>query len=230
MPVTLDRILIWGRPLDEYVDMFALSDEDLEKRFLDCASGPASFNASLTMRGGRIISLDPIYCLSSDEITGQINEAYKMIISQFEEEMKRTYAMDQYHNSVENYCQVHINAMKEFLYDYNEGLREGRYIHGSLPALPFKDEEFDIALCGNLLFIYGQVLSEEFHIQSIKELCRVSSEVRIYPLTEPLSSKKSRHLGPVLDRLSKDGYKAEIVKTPYKLKKDANEMLVVAAA
>ena len=93
MPVTLDRILIWGRPLDEYVDMFALSDEDLEERFLDCASGPASFNASLTMLGGSIISLDPIYCLSSDEITGRINEAYNMIIGQLKEAMTRNYSM-----------------------------------------------------------------------------------------------------------------------------------------
>ncbi|VVB69025.1 Uncharacterised protein [uncultured archaeon] len=209
--------------------MFALSEEDLEKRFLDCASGPASFNASLTMRGGRIISLDPIYCLSSDEITGRINEAYNMIIGQLKEMMMRTYSMDHYHNSLEEYCQVHINTMKEFLYDYNDGLREGRYLYGSLPKLPFKNGEFDIALCGNLLFAYSQVLSEEFHIQSIKELSRVSSEVRIFPITEAGIMKPSRHFEPVLDKLSKDGYKAKIVKIPYEIRKGANQMLVVTA-
>jgi hypothetical protein len=230
MPVTLDRILIWGRPFDEYMDMFALSDEDLEKRFLDCASGPASFNSSLTIRGGRVISFDPIYCLSNGKISSRINEAYNIITGQFEEAMMGNYSMEPYHNSFENYWQLHINAMKEFLWDYNDGQREGRYIHGSLPALPFKDKEFDIALCGNLFFIYGHVLSEEFHIQSIKELCRVSSEVRIYPLTELLSSKKSRYLEMILEELSEGAYQAKLVKTPYKLKKDANEMLVVTAA
>ena len=117
--------------------------------------------------------------------------------------------------------------MKEFLYDYNDGLGEGRYVNGSLPKLPFQEGRIRYCLCGNLLFIYGQVLSEEFHIQSIKELCRVSSEVRIYPLTGSLSSKRSIHLDPVLDKLSKDGYKAKIIKTHYKIKKDANEMLVI---
>ncbi|VVB64425.1 Uncharacterised protein [uncultured archaeon] len=227
MPVTVDRILIWGRPFDEYVEMFALSGEDLEKRFLDCASGPACFNASLTMRGGRIISVDPIYRLSSDEITSRINEAYNMIIGQLKENMA-DYSWDQYNNSADEYCQVHINAMKEFLYDYNDGLREGRYIHGSLPKLPFKDGEFDIALCGNLLFVYSKQLSEDFHIQSIKELCRVSSEVRIYPLME-VGIRKSRYLESVLDKLSKDGYKAKKVKIPFEFKKGANEMLVVTA-
>ncbi|MGA9100190.1 MAG: hypothetical protein WB392_14805 [Methanotrichaceae archaeon] len=227
MPVTLDRIIIWGRPFDEYVEMFTLSVEDLEKRFLDCASGPASFNASLTMQGGRIISIDPIYCLSSDEITSRINEAYNMLIGQLKENMG-DFSMGQYHNSADEYCQVHINAMKEFLYDYNDGLREGRYIYGSLPALPFKDGEFDIALCGNLLFTYSQQLSEDFHIQSIKELCRVSSEVRIFPLME-VGIRKSRYLESVLDKLSKEGYKAKKVKIPFEFKKGANEMLQIAA-
>jgi len=229
MPVTLDRIIIWGRPFGEYVEMFALSEEDLEKRFLDCASGPASFNASLAMRGGRITSLDPIYCLSSDEITGRINDAYNMLIGQLKENMG-DFSMGQYHNSADEYCQVHINAMKEFLYDYNEGLRECRYIHGSLPELPFKDNEFDIALVGNLLFVYSQQLSEEFHIQSIMELCRVSPEVRIYPLMEVGIRKPSRYLDSVLDKLSREGYRAKKVKIQYEFKKGANEMLQITAA
>lgn len=227
MPVTLDRILIWGRPFDEYVEMFGLSEEDLEKRFLDCASGPASFNASLAMHGGSIISVDPIYNLSSNEITSRINDAYNMLIGQLNENMG-DFSWDRYHNSADEYCQVHINAMKEFLYDYNEGLREGRYIFGSLPKLPFKDGEFDIALCGNLLFVYSQQLSEDFHLQSIKELCRVSSEVRIFPLLEA-GIRKSRYLEPVLDKLNKEGYEARKVKIPFEFKKGANEMLRVTA-
>ena len=133
-------------------------------------------------------------------------------------------------HSLEEYCQVHINAMKEFLYDYNDGLREGRYIHGSLPKLPFKDNEFDIALVGNLLFVYSQQLSEDFHIQSIMELCRVSPEVRIFPLMEVGIRKPSRYLEPVLDKLSKEGYRARKVKIQYEFKKGANEMLQITAA
>ncbi len=60
--------------------MFALSEGDLKKRILDCGGGPACFNASLAMRGGHVVSLDPIYCLSSNEITSRINEAYNLIM------------------------------------------------------------------------------------------------------------------------------------------------------
>jgi hypothetical protein len=198
----------------------------LKSDFWDCASGPACFNASLAMHGGRIISIDPIYRLSSDDITRRINEAHKILFGQIKKNME-DFSWDMFH-SADEYCQVHINAMKEFLYDYNDGLREGRYIYGSLPTLPFKDGEFDIALCGNLLFVYSQQLSEEFHIQSIKELCRVSSEVRIFPLQE-IGIKNPRYVESVLDKLRKEGYKAKKVKTPFEFRKGVNEMLQITA-
>lgn len=227
MAVILPKIILWGRPFDEYMEEFALSEEDLEKRFLDCAGGPASFNADLTKLGGRIVSIDPIYCLSSDEIRRQINEMTGTTLEQLKNN-KGDYSLGKYHNSVDEYFQVHMDAMDGFLSDYSNGLRDGRYINASLPALPFKDGEFDIALCSNLLFIYSLFLSEDFHLQSIKELCRVSSEVRIYPLME-FGLKMSRHLQPVLDKLSKDDYKIKRVKIPYEFKKGANEMLQITA-
>jgi hypothetical protein len=39
-----------------------------------------------------------------------------------------------------------MDAMKEFLSDYAAGIKEGRYVDASLPSLPFKDGEFDIAM------------------------------------------------------------------------------------
>ncbi|HKH12276.1 MAG TPA: hypothetical protein VKA73_14135 [Rubrobacter sp.] len=50
----------WGRSLDEYARMFALTPEDLRGRILDCAAGPASFNAEATAAGHRISSCDPL--------------------------------------------------------------------------------------------------------------------------------------------------------------------------
>jgi hypothetical protein len=46
MTFTLDSVVPWGRSFDEYVAMFALSEEDLGRRVLGCADGPASFNAA----------------------------------------------------------------------------------------------------------------------------------------------------------------------------------------
>lgn len=43
---------------------------------------------------------------------------------------------------------------------------------------------FDLAVCSHLLFLYSEHLSEDFHVESIKELCRVAGEARIFPLLE----------------------------------------------
>jgi hypothetical protein len=224
MSFTLYKIVPWGRSFDEYVAMFALSEEDLEKHILGCGDGPASFNCTLTRRGGHVISVDPVYHFSTDEIKGRINETYEEVI---EETRKNKHEFVWRHiSSVEELGRVRMEAMKEFLYDYPAGRKEGRYIDAGLPSLPFKNGAFDIALCSHFLFLYSEELSEDFHIQSIKELCRVSSETRIFPLLE-LGAKKSRHLESITDRLNQDGLAVTIEKVPYEFQKGGNEMMKI---
>jgi hypothetical protein len=55
----LEHVVPWGRSKDEYVRMFGLTDKDLSGRVLDCAGGPASFNAEATREGRRVVSCDP---------------------------------------------------------------------------------------------------------------------------------------------------------------------------
>lgn len=226
MTFTLNKVVPWGRSFDEYVAMFALSKEDLKKRILDCGSGPSSFNCILTGLGGHIISADPIYRFSSDEIRGRINETYEIILEQARIN-RNEFVWDRI-SSVEELGKVRMRAMNDFLSDYTAGIKEGRYVDASLPALPFGDGEFDIALCSHFLFLYSEQLSEDFHLQSIKELCRVSSEARIFPLME-FGIRRSRHLEAVIDRLSVDGFKALIERVPYEFQKGGNEMLRVTA-
>jgi hypothetical protein len=51
MPFTLDQIVPWGRSFDEYVRMFSLTPDDLDKNILGCGDGPASFNAAIRCCG-----------------------------------------------------------------------------------------------------------------------------------------------------------------------------------
>jgi hypothetical protein len=39
----LENVVPWGRSLTEYQAMFALSEEDLQKRILRCGDGPREF-------------------------------------------------------------------------------------------------------------------------------------------------------------------------------------------
>src|SRR5260370_8857487 len=74
----------WGRSLDEYRAMFALSEGDLQRRLLGCGDGPASFNAELTALGKprRLVSVDPLYLFTGPEIASRVEQTYETIISQ----------------------------------------------------------------------------------------------------------------------------------------------------
>ena len=61
MPFSIERVVPWGRSLDEYRAMFSLSEGDLTRRILGCGDGPASFNAELSARGGNVVSVDPLF-------------------------------------------------------------------------------------------------------------------------------------------------------------------------
>ncbi|MHB8368986.1 MAG: hypothetical protein ACYDBP_04740 [Leptospirales bacterium] len=82
MSFSLNEVVPWGRSFEEYVSMFSLSREDLAQDILGCADGPASFNTRLTKRGGRIVSVDPIYQFSRDEIERRIQETYGTVLEQ----------------------------------------------------------------------------------------------------------------------------------------------------
>lgn len=227
MAFTLKRVVPWGRSYGEYLAMFALSEEDLGKRILGCGDGPASFNCVMKRRGGRVVSVDPIYRFSADEIRGRINETYEEVMEQTRKN-KDEFVWRRI-SSVDELGKVRMSAMNDFLADYGSGLKEGRYVDAGLPALPFADREFDIALCSHYLFLYSEHLSADFHVRSIKELCRVASEARIFPLLE-LGSRKSRHLDAVVGRLEKYGFSAAMEKVPYEFQKGGNRMLRVIAA
>lgn len=183
----MEKVVPWGRSCDEYLAMFALSEEELRGRLLGCGDGPASFNCMMTRRGGHVVSVDPIYRFSADEIRNRIDETYEEVMEQTRKN-KNEFVWGRI-LSVEELGKVRMAAMNDFLSDYAAGLREGRYVDASLPTLPFEDGEFDIALCSHFLFLYSEHLSEDFHVRSIEELCRVASEARIFPLLE-LGAKK----------------------------------------
>jgi ubiquinone/menaquinone biosynthesis C-methylase UbiE len=120
-------------------------------------------------------------------------------------------------------------AMDEFLADFPAGLKEYRYVPGELPSLHFMDHTFELALCSHFLFLYSEQFDLQFHIDSLKELCRVAEEVRVFPLTE-LGARPSRHLKDVIDACMQAGLHPRIVTVNYEFQKGANRMLRLSAA
>lgn len=221
----LEQIIPWGRSLDEYIRMFDLSEDDLSSRILDCGGGPASFNAEMHGRGGMVVSCDPIYEFSCEEISGRIDATYETVMKKTLEAAGNFVWREI--KSPEQLGQVRMAAMRGFLADLSAGVAEGRYRAAHLPVLPFRDAEFDLALCSHLLFTYSHLLSLEFHFDSIRELCRVARETRIFPLLPNFSNSRSAHVAPLIKLLRAEAYTCEIRRVPYEFQKGGNEMLRV---
>jgi len=224
MGLKLDQVVPWGRSLTEYIRMLDLTAEDCQRSILDCGGGPASFNAELAAQGGRVISCDPIYQFSTAEIAQRIQDTYLVIMQgvakNLDDYVWTTIA------SPEELGKVRMAAMNQFLDDFPTGLQQGRYVTCELPHLPFQAQEFDLALCTHLLFTYSDRLSLAFHLAAIQELCRVATEVRIFPLLNS-SGERSPHLDAVINTLEHDGYHLHIRRVAYEFQRSGNQLLVV---
>jgi hypothetical protein len=222
--VELSSVVPWGRSLSEYKEMFSLSNRDLSKKILGCGDGPASFNAELTEKNGNVISVDPIYQFSADQIQSRIDEVYSQVIEQVSKN-KDDYVWKNIPH-VEALGKARMQAMRLFLADYRVAKESGRYLNASLPALPFDDGEFEIALCSHYLFLYSEHVSQNQHILSMKELCRIAKEVRVYPLLSLRDNQESPHLQPVIAELEAGGISVSLVEVGYEFQKGATKMLV----
>ena len=204
--------------------MFSLTEEDLNKTILGCGDGPASFNAELSESGRSIVSIDPVYRFTTDQLRSRIDEVYHQVMGQMAKNIDN-YVWGEI-QSLEHLSQVRMAAMEKFLSDYDSGRSQGRYIDASLPKLPFENRQFDLALCSHFLFLYSDQIDLDSHIAGMKELCRVANEVRVYPLLT-LGGQLSPHLDAVCGELQKTGIGVSKVPVKYQFQKGAREMLVV---
>ena len=221
----LEEVVPWGRTLEEYKSMFSLSETDLNTKILGCGDGPASFNAEMAKLGHSVISIDPIYQFSGEQIEQRVRATYEIVISQVSQN-SGNYIWKNFQDPDE-LGKARLNAMEKFLLDYELGKVAGRYLHQSLPNLEFFDDQFELCLCSHLLFLYSEQLSLDFHINSIHELLRIAPEVRIFPLLK-LDGKPSSYLELVLEDLSNKGCNVQIQSVAYEFQKGGNQMLRIS--
>src|SRR5262245_14728129 len=219
---TLDHVVPWGRSFDEYRHMFALGDAELGLKIVGCADGPARFNAEATRCGAHVVSCDPIYRYDIDQLRARIASTYDNMLEQTrrnaDEFVWRSI------RSVEELGEVRMAAMNAFLEDYPAGKTQGRYLDAELPTLPFTDSSFDLALCSHFLFLYSTQLGEAFHRAAIGELCRVATEVRIFPLLA-LGATRSPFVDGLADELRGQGFRVSLDTVPYEFQRGGNQMM-----
>jgi hypothetical protein len=222
MAVHLEHIVPWGRSRKEYELMFRLNAAELSQGVLDCGGGPASFTAEVFGCRYRAVAVDPIYLYSGAEIRARFEAAAESMLAQ----VRATPAdwVWSNHRDPEDLLVNRRAALERFLADYDQGLRERRYLEAELPTLPFDSASFGLAVCSHLLFLYSDLLSLEFHVESMRELCRVAGEVRVFPLLTN-SGKPSPHLAGVRSALQANGWASEVVAVDYELQRGGNQML-----
>jgi len=222
MGMKLKNVVPLGRSFDEYRLMFNLSKQDLDRRIISVADGPASFNAEMHAMGKEVVSIDPIYMFSAKDIQHKFDKVVGNIIEQV-----RNTPGDwtwTYHMSPDDLKQHRSEALTKFVADFEQGKRDGRYQVGELPALEFQDDAFDIALSSHFLFLYSDHYDYNFHKASVYEMLRVSGEARIFPLLD-LMLKRSPYIERLTQELESDGFTVKIKKVPYEIQRGGNEMM-----
>jgi hypothetical protein len=222
----LDNIIFTGRTYDEYVRMFNLSQGDLETNtFFICPGGASSFTAHAAKNGFQVRAGDILYGLSKEELerlgqTSMDTTRAKM------KDVVDGYNWDEF-GDVEGLLRERISSLLDFLYDYEKGLVEKRYIQCTLPQLPLADGVVDIVLSDHLLFTYPQFLDYKFHVGSIEEMVRVAkNEVRLFPLISSATGTRPPFFDDIIRHLHELGLKTAIEATSkYHFQVGSNEML-----
>ncbi len=223
MPFQLNSVVPWGRNIDEYRTMFLLTDDDMNKKIAGFGDGPASFNLEAKNIGSCVTSFDPIYQFSKEQLKARIEEVRVTVMQQMAEN-KDNYVWNKI-KSLDELENIRMSAMNNFLYDYELGKSEGRYIYHELPnRLNIDDNTFDIGLSSHFLLMYT-TLGYDFHIKAIDEMLRVCKEVRIFPICD-LDAKDNEMINLVIDYY-KSKYSVEIKDTEYEFQRGANRVLVI---
>jgi hypothetical protein len=209
-------------------------------RVLDCPSGPSSFVAealSSQYRVKEIIGCDLLYKEDNvEELKNRGKEDLGYMMKQL------SCVPDLYdwniYSSIGDLYQSRSKAFERFISDYEQdrllvrkgGIAKNRYMHASLPNLPFKNRTFDLVLSSNLLFYYHNMFDYDFHLNSILELLRVTrKEVRVFPCQKPDATFPD-YFDKLLDNIYTHANKNisfKVEKVSYEFRRGVNKMLKI---
>lgn len=221
METMLNPLNAIGYGIDDYVNMFSLSENELDMHIIDCYAGASCFTKEMTMKKRKVVACDPLYGKSLATIKTTIEEAKQNLLKQVKLHPEGfTFTNKQ----VQQLMDEHEKKVAAFMDDLQQGLNEKRYTSDAVPRYHFKEEQFDLALVSHYLFTYSDEFSVDFHVNAIQELTRIANEVRIFPLVTK-DSHLSPYVGEVVVRLQALELGVEIRGVRFEIQKHGNAMM-----
>ncbi|MCA0146601.1 methyltransferase domain-containing protein [Blastococcus sp. LR1] len=216
--------LVSARSFDEYRAMFALSDEDVAGRVLDCPGGASSFTAAACALGARAVAVDPVYVTPAERLEERLSAELARGQAWAVANADR-YLWD-FFGDPAGHARHRADAAALFAADRRA--HPERYVAATLPALPFADRSVDLVLSSHLLLTYADRLDAGFHVAALREMARVSrAGVRIYPLVDQAGRAMPELVAHLVDRLGDDGLRARVRPVAYEFQRGAGTMLEV---
>ncbi|MET8776773.1 methyltransferase domain-containing protein [Nocardia sp. NPDC004654] len=221
----LGEFLISARSLAEYRAIFELSEADLRgRRILDCPGGAASFAAEAAALDADVTATDPIYARTAAELR-ELARTETERGSAYAGAHHTRYRWD-FYGDPDNLQSVRLSAATRFGADLTA--HPDRYVAAQLPALPFQDNSFDLALSSHLLFTYADRLDADFHLAALLELARVThGETRLYPLVDHTGHPQDNLVTYLRKSLHDKGIPTTLRPTGYEFHHGATTMLVL---
>lgn len=223
MAFELKNTVPWGRTLEEYKNIFNLSEDELDKKIISFGDGPASFNSEMTKLDKSVISIDPIYQFSKNDLESHIEKTRLIVMEQMRANQDK-FVWSSIPN-VDELEKIRMDAMSAFIRDFELGKEQNRYLTHELPnKLDYEDSYFDLGLSSHFLILYSK-LGLNFHIKAISEMLRLCKEVRIFPLVN-LNAAPSEVLDGIIEYFSKE-YNLQIETVKYEFQKGGNKMMKI---
>ena len=223
-------VIVTGRSLTEYEEMFGLPKVAAGTSFLDCGAGAASFSAEARQLGAQAIALDPVYDLHLNELRNVVEAGFEATRRNLAETPREYSFGPQFaFRDIAEHAATRRGAASLFLKDFQRN--PSSYVSANITSIPLGTSSMDHVLCSHLLFLHSHepTLSFQFHRQAISEMARVAREdVRVYPI-EGLRDVNRPLLHRVMDSLRRDGLRAELKESSYRFFRGASQMMVISS-
>ncbi len=207
-----------GFSFEQYQQMFALDDAGLQGRILDLGGGFSTFNCQGRAAGYDIVSFDALYELSPAKINDRVDAWCLDLVQQglaCDSELSQAYCADLAERS------------RQFSQDVQSDQAQGHYLSQWQDIDKLSDSSFSCVVAP-YYFFHSVAGSLDDHIDVINVLCRVATELRIFPLLAE-SGKAPEQLGPLMLALQQQNLALEVVTVDGEMPYGSGAMLRVTS-